>query len=198
MQYGVGTCRRGSTGPHDHHPGQEAIIASTRTRVNDQIRISPVRLIDAEGTQVGIVPVEVARDNAREVGLDLVEVAPKARPPVCRIMDYGKHLYDEQKRAKEAKKRQHTVDVKEVKLRPGTQEHDLDFKLRHARKFLEKGNKVKVTVRYRGREMRRPELGYELLDQVVGELDDLAEVESRSREIQGRQLTMLLAPETHA
>jgi translation initiation factor IF-3 len=174
---------------------QEEIIAIDRTRVNDQIRISPIRLIDAEGEQVGIVPVGVARDNAREQGLDLVEVAPSARPPVCRIMDWGKHQYIEQKKAREAKKRQHTVDIKEVKLRPRTDTHDLGTKMRHARKFLEQGNKVKVTVRYRGREMRRPEIGHELLDDVVDELNDLAMVESRSREVQSRQLTMMLAPE---
>lgn len=174
---------------------KEEIIASTRTRVNDQIRISPIRLIGADGEQIGIVPVEVARDSAREQGLDLVEVAPTARPPVCRVMDWGKHQYEEQKRAKEAKKRQHTVDVKEVKLRPGTDTHDLETKLRHARRFLRSGNKVKVTVRYRGRELRRPEIGQELLDSVVDQLDDLATVETRSREIQARQLTMMLAPE---
>lgn len=137
----------------------------------------------------------MARDNARESGLDLVEVAPTARPPVCRIMDWGKHQYDEQKRAKEARRRQHTVDIKEVKLRPGTDTHDMETKLRHARRFLEKGNKVKVTVRYRGREMRRPELGHEVLDQVVDALDDLASVETRSDRVEGRHLTMMLAPQ---
>jgi translation initiation factor IF-3 len=124
-----------------------------------------------------------------------VEVAPNARPPVVRIMDYGKHKYEEQKRAKEARRRQHTVDVKELKFRPGTDEHDLEFKLKNARRFLKKGNKVKVTVRYRGREMRRPELGREMLDQVADALDDLANVESRNDRIEGRQLTMMLAPE---
>jgi translation initiation factor IF-3 len=163
--------------------------------VNDQIRISPVRLIDPDGEQMGVVPIEVARENAAEHGLDLVEVAPTARPPVCRIMDWGKYQYEQQKAAKEAKKRQHTVDIKEVKFRPGTEEHDLNVKLRHARRFLKGGNKVKVTVRYRGREMRRPEQGYELLDQVAEQLDDLAMVESRTRQIQGRQLHMMLAPE---
>lgn len=122
-------------------------------------------------------------------------MAPTARPPVCRIMDWGKHQYEEQKRAKEAKRRQHTVEVKEVKLRPGTETHDLMTKLRHARRFLESGKKVKVTVRYRGRELRRPEQGYELLDEVVDQLDDLANVETRSRSIEARQLSMMLAPE---
>ena len=172
----------------------EVLIAAT-TRTNDQIRISPVRVIGVDGEQLGILPIEAARESAREQGLDLVEVAPTARPPVCRIMDWGKHQYEEQKAARESRKRQHTVDVKEVKLRPGTEIHDLQVKLRQARRFLEKGQKVKVTVRFRGGEMRRPEMGYELLDRVVGELDDMAMVESRSREIMGRQLTMMLAPE---
>jgi translation initiation factor IF-3 len=136
----------------------------------------------------------VARDNAREQGLDLVEVAPNARPPVVRVMDWGKHQYEEQKRARESRRRQHTVDVKEVKLRPVTESHDFDVKLRHARRFLESGKKVKVTVRYRGREMRRPELGQELLDNVTEALEELATVETRSRHLEGRQLTMMLAP----
>jgi translation initiation factor IF-3 len=173
----------------------EVIIVNQTTRINDQIRISPVRVIGSDGEQLGIIPIEVARENAREQGLDLVEVAATARPPVCRIMDWGKHQYEQQKAAKESRKRQHTVDIKEVKLRPGTETHDLQVKLRHARRFLEKGQKVKVTVRYRGGEMRRPEQGYELLDVISTELDGLAIVESRSREILGRQLTMMLAPE---
>ncbi|MQA91334.1 MAG: translation initiation factor IF-3 [Gemmatimonas sp.] len=164
-------------------------------RVNDQIRISPVRLIDAEGGQLGVVPLEVARDNARESGLDLVEVAPNARPPVVRMMDWGKVQYEERKRAKESKRKQHTVEIKELKLRPGTETHDLQVKLRHARRFLGAGKKVKVTVRYRGREMRRPELGFDMLDQIAEELGDLAIVESRSGRIESRQLTMMLAPE---
>ncbi|MEX2582096.1 MAG: translation initiation factor IF-3 [Gemmatimonadota bacterium] len=172
------------------------MIAAQRTRVNDQIRISPVRLIDAEGAQLGVVPLEVARENAQESGLDMVEVAPNARPPVVRLMDWGKFQYEENKRSKEAKRRQHTVDVKEVKLRPATESHDLQVKLRHARRFLDAGKKVKVTVRYRGREMRRPELGFEMLNQIADELDDLAVVESRSGRIESRQLTMMLAPES--
>jgi translation initiation factor IF-3 len=122
-------------------------------------------------------------------------VAPNARPPVVKMMDWGKEQYEERKRAKEAKRRQHTVDIKEVKLRPGTESHDLEVKLRHARRFLDAGKKVKVTVRYRGREMRRPELGFEMLDQIATALDDLAIVESRSGRIESRQLTMMLAPE---
>jgi translation initiation factor IF-3 len=139
--------------------------------------------------------VEVARENAREHGLDLVEVAPDARPPVVRVMDWGKHQYEEQKRARESRKRQHTVDVKEVKFRPVTEEHDFNVKLKHARRFLESGKKVKVTVRYRGREMRRPEMGQEVLDQVAGALEDLASVETRTDRLEGRQMTMMLAPQ---
>ena len=123
-----------------------------------------------------------------------MEVAPRARPPVVRIMDWGKYQFDQQRRAREAKKKQHTVDLKEVKFRPRTEEHDMGFKLRHAKRFLEKGNNVKVTVRFRGPELRRPELGEAVLDTVVDELGEMAHVESRSRRIEGRQLTMVLAP----
>ena len=158
------------------------------------IRISPVRLIGAEGDQVGIVPLEQARDRAADAGLDLVEVAPNARPPVVRIMDWGKYQYEEQKRAKEAKKRQHTIEVKEVKLRPKTDDHDLEFKVRNARRFLKKGKKVKVTVRFRRRELRRPELGQNVLDHVIEATSDIGEVESRSRRVEGRQLTMMIEP----
>jgi translation initiation factor IF-3 len=159
------------------------------------IRISPVRLITAEGEQKGVVPLDRARQEADETGLDLVEVAPNARPPVVRIMDWGKFQFDQQKRAKESRRKQHTVDVKEVKLRPRTDDHDLGFKLRNARRFLDKGNSVKFTVRFRGPELRRPELGQQVLDTVVDELDDVATVASRSRGLEGRQLTMMLTPE---
>jgi translation initiation factor IF-3 len=173
----------------------EVIIAGrTSTRVNEAIRISPVRLIAADGDQRGIVSLEEARTAAADAGLDLVEVAAQARPPVVRVMDWGRHQYEQQKRAKDAKKKQHTVSVKEVKLRPRTDDHDLDFKLRHARRFLEKGSTVKVTVRFRGPELRRPDLGHELLDTVREDLAAVATVETRSRTLEGRQLTMVLAP----
>lgn len=142
-----------------------------------------------------MVPIEVARENALEHGLDLVEVAPDARPPVVRILDWGKHQYEEQKRQRESRKRQHTVDVKEVKFRPVTEEHDFQVKLRHARRFLEGGKKVKVTVRYRGREMRRPELGREVLDQIANAVTDVANVEARSDALEGRQMSMMLTPQ---
>ncbi len=165
-----------------------------KTRVNDRIRISPVRLIAEDGEQRGIVPLDVAKEAASTAGLDLVEVAPAARPPVVRVMDWGRFQFEQQKRARESKKKQHTVDIKEVKLRPRTDDHDLAFKLRSARGFLEKGKSVKVTVRFRGPELRRPEIGQQVLDTVVEELDGVAQVESRSRTLEGRQLTMMLAP----
>jgi translation initiation factor IF-3 len=126
--------------------------------------------------------------------MDLVEVAPRARPPVVRVMDWGKFQFEQQKRAKEAKKRQHTIDVKEVKFRPRTDDHDFAFKLRNARRFLRKGKKVKVTVRFRRGELRRPDLGRQVLTKVADELDDMAAVESRSTSVENRQLTMMLAP----
>lgn len=176
-------------------PHQEVIIAGTeRTRVNDQIRISPVRLIDSGGDQVGIVPLERARDAAHEASLDLVEIAPDARPPVVRVMDWGKFRFEKAKREKEARKRQHTVDVKELKLRPRTDDHDLDVKLRNARRFLSKGAKVKFTVRFRGPELRRPDLGSAVLDGLVEALGEEANVETRSRGLEGRQMTMVVAP----
>ena len=150
-------------------PLRRATAINERTRVNQQIRISPVRVIDPEGEQIGILPVEQALETAEELGLDLVEVAPMARPPVCRIMDYGKFKYEEQRKAREARKKQHQVQIKEVKMRPGIEDHDFDFKTRHARRFLEEGNKVKLTMMFRGRQMAHPEIGREVLDRVVQE-----------------------------
>jgi translation initiation factor IF-3 len=158
------------------------------------IRISPVRLVAPDGEQHGIVPLDQAKQTAADAGLDLVEVSPNSRPPVVRVMDWGKFQYEQQKRAKEARRKQHTVAVKELKLRPRTDDHDLDFKLRNARRFLEKGNSVKVTVRFRGPELRRPELGQQVLDTVADELAECARVDARSRGLEGRQLTMVLSP----
>ncbi|MEJ2184644.1 MAG: translation initiation factor IF-3 [Gemmatimonadota bacterium] len=163
--------------------------------MNEQIRISPIRLIDADGEQLGIVPLDEAREKADAAGLDLVEVAPRARPPVVRLMDWGKYQYEQQKRAKEAKKKQQTIEVKELKFRPKTDDHDLAFKVRNARRFLNNGKHVKVTVRFRRRELRRPELGQQVLDHVAGELEDVATVASRDRRLEGRQLTMMLEPQ---
>ncbi|HET9983137.1 MAG TPA: translation initiation factor IF-3 [Longimicrobiales bacterium] len=181
--------------PVTRHP--EAIIAATtipRIRVNERIRFSPVRLVDPDGQQLGIVPVEEARQAALDRGLDLVEVAPTARPPVCRIMDYGKFRYEQQKRDREARRRQHTVDIKQVQFRPKTDDHDFDFKIRNARRFLAAGKKVRATVRFRRGELRRPELGVRVLDHVAEALEEVARVESRSDSLESRQLVMMLAP----
>ena len=175
------------------HPDSRATPINERTRVNQQIRISPVRVVDPQGEQIGILPIERALEIAEEQGLDLVEVAPLARPPVCRIMDYGKFRYEEQRKAREARKKQHQVQLKEVKMRPGIEDHDFDFKLRHARRFLEEGNKVKITMMFRGRQMAHPELGREVLDRVVTEVADVGKVESNPT-MEARSMTMVLAP----
>lgn len=161
--------------------------------MNEEIRVSPVRLIDNEGEQLGVVSIEEAREAATERGLDLVEVAPDARPPVVRLMDYGRYKYEQAKAEKEAKKKQHKVEVKQVKFRPKIEEHDFNFKTRHAREFIEDGNKVKVTIMFRYRELRRPELGEELLDRIVEELSDVAKVQSRSG-LEGRNMEMVMVP----
>jgi len=164
-----------------------------RTRVNEQIRISPVRLIGADGEQVGIVPIEEARRVAAERDLDLVEVAPMARPPVVKVMDYGKYRFEQAKAAKAAKKKQHVIHLKEVKYRPGVSDHDFNFKTRHARRFLEEGNKVKLTMMFRGRQVTHPELGREVLLRVFAELEEIAKVEMHPK-LEGKNMTMVLAP----
>ena len=166
-------------------------------RVNRQIRISPVRVIGAEGEQLGILPVEEALAAAESQGLDLVEVAPTARPPVVRIMDYGKFKYEAARKAREARKKQHQIQIKEVKFRPGIEAHDFEFKVRHARRFLEEGNKVKATMMFRGRQMAHPELGREVLTRVAQVLDDVGKVESEPM-MEARTMTMVLGPRTKA
>ena len=162
-------------------------------RVNRRIRVPQVRVIDDEGTQLGVLPTSEAMAMAEERGLDLVEVSPKARPPVCKIMDYGKYMYQANKRAKEAKKRQHTTQVKEVKMRPKIEPHDYGFKVRHAREFLAEGDKVKCTIIFRGRELAHRDLGRKVLDRVVEDLSDVANVEVSIRS-EGRTMVMVLAP----
>jgi translation initiation factor IF-3 len=164
-----------------------------RVRVNRQIRISPVRVVTAEGEQLGVLSIEDALAQAAERGLDLVEVAPTARPPVVKIMDYGKYKFEEAKAARAAKKKQHVIHLKEVKYRPGIDDHDFDFKTRHAREFLGEGNKVKVTMMFRGRQMAHPELGRAVLDRVSSELADVAKVEQEAK-LDGRNMIMVLAP----
>lgn len=155
------------------------------------IRASEIRVIDAEGQQLGVMTPEDAIRQAEEVGLDLVEVAPAARPPVCRIMDYGRYKYEQKK--KSGKGKGHAASLKEIKLRPRTDQHDLDFKLKNARRFLLEGDKVKVTVMYRGREMVHREIGRKQLDRVVELLGPIASVESAPR-MEGRLLFMILVP----
>lgn len=163
-------------------------------RVNDQIRISPVRLIDDEGEQLGVVSLSQAKEAAQEKELDLVEVAPQARPPVVKLMDWGKVRYEQQKQKREAKKKQHHTEIKEVQLRPRTDDHDFETKLKRARKFLKAGNIVRVVMRYRGRELRRPEVGVEKLEKMLEATSDLARVEHVSKRIEGRRLLAVLEP----
>ncbi len=161
--------------------------------MNQQIRISPVRIIDEDGEQLGIMEVHAARQIAEERGLDLVEVAPTARPPVCKIMDYGKYKYEQAKRDKEAKKKQHQVTVKEMKFRPKIDDHDYEFKVAHVQEFLEKGDKVKLTIMFRGREMMHQEFGLAILERVRDDLSDISGVEQEPKS-EGRNMTMVLAP----
>ncbi|HEY8832451.1 MAG TPA: translation initiation factor IF-3 [Gemmatimonadaceae bacterium] len=164
-----------------------------RVRVNKQIRISPIRVIAADGAQLGIMDVETALAAAIEQGLDLVEVAPMARPPVARIMDYGKFKFEQAKMARQAKKKQHVIHLKEVKYRPGIEEHDFMTKTRHAREFLNEGNKVKVTLMFRGRQIAHPELGRQVVNRVAQELADVAKIEADPK-FEGKFMTMILAP----
>ncbi|MFO8152345.1 translation initiation factor IF-3 [Thioalkalivibrio sp.] len=161
-------------------------------RLNEQIICPTVRLIDAEGENRGIVNTEEALRTAVDQGLDLVEISPNADPPVCRIMDYGKFKFEQAKKAQAAKKNQKQVQVKEVKFRPGTDEADYDVKLRNLKRFLEAGDKGKVTIRFRGREMRHQELGGELLDRIEADLADIAVVEQRPK-MEGRQMVMVMS-----
>ena len=155
--------------------------------------MSPVLLIDVDGTQLGVVPLEEARQLADDQSLDLVEVGANANPPVVRILDWGKLKYEKEKKARESRKKTHVIEVKEVKYRPSIDEHDYEIKTRRARKFLESGKKVKVTIFFRYRQLRRPELGSQILDNVTKELADVAVVEARSR-LDGRRMVMVLAP----
>lgn len=162
-------------------------------RVNEEITVAKVRLVDEEGEMVGVVGIGDALEAAAGAGLDLVEVSPNADPPVCKILDYGKYKYEAQKRANEQRKKQKTVDVKEIKMRPGIDDHDYEVKMRAARKFLESGDKVKVTLRFRGREMAHQDLGAKVLERVRGELDEMAKVEAMPK-MEGRQMIMVIAP----
>lgn len=164
-----------------------------QVRVNERIRAKEVRVIDEEGQQMGIMTPQQAIETARQRGYDLVEVAPQATPPVCRIIDFGKYLYEQKKRAHEAKKKQAVIEVKEIKFRPMTDDHDYNFKMRHAREILADGNKVKATVRFRGREITHKELGFQLLDRLEKDLAENGVPEFRPRH-EGMQIIMVFAP----
>ena len=163
-------------------------------RINEEIRAREVRVIGSDGEQLGIMSGREAQQLAYEKHLDLVEIAPTAKPPVCRIMDYGKYRYEQQKREKESRKKQKTFDIKEVKLRPGIEEHDFNVKFKNAVRFLEDGDKVKVTIMFRGRELSHPELGEVLLNKMAAQLKEMAVVE-RQPKLEGKNMIMIVAPE---
>ena len=162
-------------------------------RINEEIRAKEVRLNSATNEPLGIVQLQDALRMAMEQNLDLVEVAPTARPPVCRIMDFGKFKYEQQKREKEVKKKQKIVTVKEVKLRPNIEDHDFEVKFKNAQRFLEDGDKVKVTIMFRGRELSHPELGRKVLDKMALQIKDIANIE-RGAKLEGKNMIMILAP----
>ena len=179
---------------YNQNPRRGAVITD-RLRFNTRIRAREVRLIDEEGNQVGIVAIREALQRAEDQGLDLVEVAPNAVPPVCRIMDYGKFRYEQSKKEREARKHQQQVELKEVRLKPKTDSHDIDVKVKQARKFLQAGDKVKFTLRFRGREIFHPDIGLSMLDRMADDLRDIAVVEQKPM-MEGRVLSLLLAPST--
>lgn len=169
------------------------IAVTKRVRRNEEIEAAEVRVIDAEGEQAGVMALASAIELARDVGLDLVEVSPTAEPPVCRIMDFGKYLFEQNKKSQSAKRKQKHVHVKEIKFRPGTEEGDYRVKLRKLTEFLEGGDKTKVTLRFRGREMAHQDLGAKLLARVRGDLEEYGVVEQMPQ-MEGRQMVMVIAP----
>ena len=184
---------RSSRAEQHWHPDEKGVIISRPARVNERIRIREVRLIDEEGQQLGIVPTAQALAIARERGLDLVEVAPNAVPPVCRIMDYGKARYEQSRRERESRRHSRAITVKEIRIEPRIDEHDLDTKGKRAKTFLEDGDKVKLTVMFRGRSILHPELGRALLDRLVEQLAPYGVVEAAPR-LEGRNMSATLAP----
>jgi len=162
-------------------------------RVNDQIKVREVRLIDQDGKNHGVVGIEKALTMAVEAGLDLVEVSPDSSPPVCKILDFGKYKYAEQKKANLARKKQKTIEIKEIKIRPGIETHDYEVKMRSIKKFLDEGDKVKVTLRFRGREMAHQELGLAVLKRIEADTAEIAKIEQEAKS-EGRQVVMVLGP----
>ncbi|WP_134724722.1 translation initiation factor IF-3 [Paracoccus luteus] len=174
--------------PHNAPPTRD-----TGPRTNDRIRVPEIRLIGAEGENIGVVTPARGMQLAEEAGLDLVEISPNAAPPVCKIMDLGKFKYEQQKREAEARKKQKIIEIKEIKFRPGTDTHDYDVKMRAVMKFLGEGDKVKVTLRFRGREMAHQQLGVELLNKISADVGEAGKVESMPK-LEGRQMVMMIAP----
>ncbi len=170
-----------------------SIQKTPEVRVNERIRVPQVRVIGDDGQQIGVLPVREALAMAQSQGLDLVEVSPTARPPVCRIMDYGKFKYEQNRKARQARKNQHQMQLKEIKLRPKIEEHDFNFKVTHGREFLEGRDKVKLTVQFRGREMAHQEIGHRLMERAIVALADVALVESPPR-MEGRTIVAVLMP----
>lgn len=177
--------------PHNAPPTRD-----TGPRVNDRIRAPEIRLIGAEGENIGVIAPDKAMALAEQAGLDLVEISPNATPPVCKIMDFGKYKYETQKKESEARKKQHVIDIKEIKFRPNTDTHDYDVKMRSVFKFLDSGDKVKVTLRFRGREMAHLELGRKLLERVAEDVTEHGKVEAIPR-LEGRQMVMMINPTRH-
>ena len=162
-------------------------------RSNNRITSNEVQVIASDGENLGILNLNEAINKAKNEGLDLIEIAPNAKPPVCKIMDMGKYKYDLQKKANQAKKKQKIVSLKEIKLRPGTETHDYNFKIKNAKKFISKGDKVKFTVKFKGREMQHTELGKELMNKIIEETKDIAKVESQPK-FEGKQMVMIIQP----
>ena len=162
-------------------------------KANERIRALDVQVISSDGSNLGAMPLNKAIELAKQEELDLIEISPNATPPVCKIMDMGKYKYDLQKKANQAKKKQKIVSLKEIKLRPGTEAHDYNFKIKNARKFISKGDKVKFTVRFKGREMQHTNLGKDLMNRIVDETKDVARVESQPK-FEGRQMVMIIQP----
>ena len=174
---------------------KEQAISASNYRINERIRAPNVRLINAAGENIGVVSIEEAQNQAEEADLDLVEVAPNADPPVCRVIDYGKFIYERTKKEKEARRAQKVIEIKEIRLRPKTTEHHRYFKVKNARRWLKEGKKVKVRIRFRGRERDYPELAMEDLKEIADELQDVSMIEQRPS-FEGRTLLMVLAPDT--
>ena len=180
-----------------HNKEGDAALSTDDARINDRIRARQVRLIGADGTQLGTKPLPEALQIARESGLDLVEVAANADPPVCKIMDFGKYKYEQDQRRKESRRKASNVVIKEMKFRPKIDSHDYDTKMKHVERFLEEGSKVKLTIMFRGREMAHPELGRRILEKVAERVSEIATVESAPKQ-DGRNMTMVLNPSRKA